>query len=191
MGYRRAMHRLFVAIVPPPDARAALIAAMGGVIGARWQTDAQLHLTLRFIGEVDRHRASDIVAALGQVPPPHFGARLAGPGSFERNGRIDSLWVGVTPHAALAALARRIDQALVRHAGLGAETRAFVPHITVARFGRVAGPIAGWVARPPPAAAFTVQGFDLCESHLGHGGAEYRCVAAFGHPALSSGDPAC
>src|SRR3546814_1235738 len=54
------MHRLFVAIRPPSAIRKALLSIMGGVEGARWQSDDQLHLTLRFIGEVDRHRADDI-----------------------------------------------------------------------------------------------------------------------------------
>mgnify|MGYP001113377463 CR=1 FL=1 len=60
-------HRLFVALRPPRPIRARLIAAMHGISGARWQDDDQLHLTLRFIGEVDRHRAEDIAAALGAL----------------------------------------------------------------------------------------------------------------------------
>ena len=47
------MHRLFVALRPPEDARDALIDTMEGVEGARWQFDEQLHLTLRFAGEVN------------------------------------------------------------------------------------------------------------------------------------------
>lgn len=50
------MHRLFVALKPPPPMRNALLAAMGGIVHARWQTAEQLHLTLRFVGEVDRHQ---------------------------------------------------------------------------------------------------------------------------------------
>ena len=64
------MHRLFVALRPPPAIRARLLAAMGGVPGARWQDDDQLHLTLRFIGEVDRPVAEDIAAALGTIHAP-------------------------------------------------------------------------------------------------------------------------
>ena len=45
------MHRLFVALRPPRATREQLLDAMGGVPGARWQSDDQLHLTLRFIGE--------------------------------------------------------------------------------------------------------------------------------------------
>ena len=57
------MHRLFVALRPPPDIRDALVDAMDELPGARWQDEEQLHVTLRFIGEVDHHRAQDIAAA--------------------------------------------------------------------------------------------------------------------------------
>ena len=51
------MHRLFVALRPPAVVRQQLLAAMQGVPGARWQDDDQLHLTVRFVGDVDRHQA--------------------------------------------------------------------------------------------------------------------------------------
>ena len=181
------MVRLFAAIVPPPEIRDALLAGMGGVAGARWQRDAQLHLTLRFIGEVDRHRAADVAAALALVRPPDFAARLEPAGTFDRHGRIHSLWVGVGPLLPLAALARGIDRALVRHAALAAETRAFVPHITVARFGRTAGPVAAYLAQPVPAGSFIVRGFDLFESQLGHGGSEYRRLRSYGLASVAIG----
>ena len=68
----------------PPPIRAQLLAVMGGVPGARWQDDEQLHLTLRFIGEVDRPLAEDIAAALGQVRCPAIDVALAGVGRFDK-----------------------------------------------------------------------------------------------------------
>ncbi|MBC7522650.1 MAG: RNA 2',3'-cyclic phosphodiesterase, partial [Sandarakinorhabdus sp.] len=120
------MHRLFVALELPVPVRAALLAIMGGVAGARWQTDEQLHLTLRFIGEVDRHVADDIAAALATVNVAAFDLVLGDIGSFDHRGRTDTLWAGVAPGAAVAALAARVDSALAR-VGLPPETRAFVP----------------------------------------------------------------
>ena len=70
------MHRLFVALRPPVPVRDHLLDLMHGVEGARWQSDDQLHLTLRFIGEVDRHQASDIAAA----SPPASPSRTGRPG---------------------------------------------------------------------------------------------------------------
>lgn len=174
------MHRLFVALRPPAPIRAALLGAMGGVPGARWQDDDQLHLTLRFIGAVDRHQAEDIAAALGSVTVPPFMLALDGVGQFDQRGRIEALWVGVRPHDQVAALHRKVDQALQR-VGLPPEGRAYLPHITVARFGRIGGPIDGFVA----AAAglhgrdFTVDHFALFESRLGSDGASYTIVERY------------
>src|SRR3546814_13338186 len=89
------MHRLFVAIRPPRPVRELLLDVMGGVRGARWQSDDQLHLTLRFIGEVDRHLAEDLHAALGAIHHPRFEIALSGIGSFERRGQPETLWAGV------------------------------------------------------------------------------------------------
>lgn len=61
------MHRLFVGIRPPAAIRALLLDKMSGAEGVRWQDDEQLHITLRYIGEVERPVAEDIAAMLGQV----------------------------------------------------------------------------------------------------------------------------
>ncbi|MFZ4690298.1 MAG: RNA 2',3'-cyclic phosphodiesterase [Polymorphobacter sp.] len=172
------MHRLFVAIELPVPVRDALVAMMGGIAGARWQKDEQLHLTLRFIGEVDRHRAADIAATLGGVNIQSFDLTLDGIGTFDRRGRIDALWAGVTPKTEVAGLARRVDAALAR-IGLPPETRAFQPHITIARFGKLTGPIDDFPAAPVPALSFTVSGFALWKSQLGHDGADYQIVERY------------
>ena len=54
------MHRLFVAIRPPEDIRDLLLDAMDDSADFRWQVDEQLHLTLRFVGEVERPVADDL-----------------------------------------------------------------------------------------------------------------------------------
>ncbi len=172
------MHRLFVALELPPAIRDVLLAQMGGIAGARWQRDDQLHLTLRFVGEVDRHVANDIVAALGAVVITPFKLGLDGWGTFVHKTQVDTLWAGVTPHTYVAALARRIDEALHR-VGVERPTRAFLPHITVARLGRSAGPVAGFVTRLLPAAVFQVSHFGLWESTLGTEGADYRVIERF------------
>ncbi len=172
------MRRLFVALELPVAVRDALLAQMGGVIGARWQSDEQLHLTLRFLGEVDRHQAADIDAALATVKVQPFELRLGDIGSFDHRGRVDTLWAGVRPREAVAALAQRIDSALAR-VGIAPETRAFVPHITLARLGRDAGDIGGFMVKPMIPVLFPVTGFGLWESRLGHGGADYSVIARY------------
>ncbi|MDT9598311.1 RNA 2',3'-cyclic phosphodiesterase [Sphingosinicella rhizophila] len=174
------MHRLFVAIRPPRPVREILLDLMGGVRGARWPTDEQLHLTLRFIGEVDRHIAEDIHAALGSIHQPSFEIALNGIGSFDRRGEAVTLWAGVTPHEPLKALHKKVDQACLK-AGVAPDRRAYLPHITIARLGRAAGPVqglmesAGAVASP----AFPVDSFCLFESELTPNGPIYSILERY------------
>jgi RNA 2',3'-cyclic 3'-phosphodiesterase len=174
------MHRLFVAFRPPAAIRAQLLGLMGGVAGARWQDDKQLHLTLRFIGEVDRHRAEDIASALGRVRHPPVTAELKGVGNFQRKGRLEALWAGVVPREPLTALHKKIDQAIIQ-CGLAAEGRSYLPHITLARFGRSSGAIDDFVASNSglSSSPFTLSDFGLFESTLGHEGARYEIVARY------------
>lgn len=173
-------HRLFVALRPPRTVRALLRAAMHGISAARWQDDDQLHLTLRFIGAVDHHQAEDIAAALGALHAAAVTARIAGVGLFERKGAPHMVWAGVEPLAPLAALHRKIDQLLAR-VGVAAETRAFVPHITLARLNRTAGPVAPFLAQSSDLASpeFDFTHVVLYESELAHGGARYHPVARY------------
>ncbi len=177
------MHRLFVALRPPAGIRALLSTAMAGVPLARWQDDDQLHLTVRYIGEVERPVAEDIALALGQVRARAASARISGVGVFESRGRIDTLWAGVAPPDALLALHRKVDQALVR-IGLEPEGRAFVPHVTLARLPRAAG-VDGMIDRwradhaMLSSDSFVFDRLILYESHRGRDRAIYDPVAAW------------
>lgn len=126
------MHRLFVACVPPPRIRQSLLNIMGGLEGARWQTDDQLHLTLRFIGDVDGATAERIAEKLSTVRGRAFDIALQGVGLFERRGKAHTLWAGITPTEAVSTLHRKVDRALVA-IGQPPEHRAYRPHITLAR----------------------------------------------------------
>lgn len=175
-----AMHRLFVAIHPPRLVREQLLALMGGVSGARWLDETQIHLTLRFIGEVDRHLADDIHAALGSIHHPRFEIAIDGLRVFDRRGEPVTLWAGVAPHEPLKSLHRKIDQACLR-AGVEPDRRAYLPHITLARLARGGGPVqpvleaAGGVTSP----LFAVEEFRLFESELTPDGATHHVVERY------------
>jgi 2'-5' RNA ligase len=173
------MHRLFVAIRPPREIRELLLGVMGGVQNARWQDDEQLHLTLRFIGEVGRHEAEDIAAALGALHHPRFDIAVSSVGKFERRGK-GALWAGVAPHEELKSLHKKVDQACLR-AGVESDKRAYHPHITIARLGRNTGPAEPFIERcaglsSPP---FSVASICLFESRLGSEGASYTIAARY------------
>ena len=174
------MHRLFVAIHPPRFIRGQLLALMGGVRGARWLDESQLHLTLRFIGEVGRHLADDVHAALGAIHHPRFEIALDGLRVFDRRGEPATLWAGVAPHEPLKSLHKKIDQACLR-VGVEPDRRAYLPHITLARLGRGGGPVqpileaAGGVSSTP----FPVDEFRLYESELTPDGAVHSLVERY------------
>ena len=178
--YSCTMHRLFVAVSPPAPIREQLLDLMEGVSGARWQDDEQLHLTLRYIGSVEAPMAEDIVAALGNVHQVPFEIALHGVGRFGSRGRVNAVWAGVQPHDALAHLHRKVDQALVR-IGLKPERRAYLPHITLARFGRESAGLDCFVARHAglTSAPFPVKSFGLYESHLSQHGASYELIERY------------
>lgn len=176
------MHRLFVALRPPPAIRATLLATTEeGVAGVRWQDDEQLHLTLRFIGEVARPQAEDIATALAGVVAPVPTVRVEGVGAFDQRGRVDTLWARVVPAEPLAALHRKVDQALNR-AAVAPDHRRYLPHITLARLAR-RGAHPAAVARWTEAHAalstpdFRLEHLLLYESHLTAAGARYEAVA--------------
>lgn len=174
------MHRLFVATRPPQEIRAALLTLMGGIMGARWQDDDQLHLTLRFVGEIDGRVADDLMDALRHVDFPPFEIALSGIGSFASKGHVDTLWAAVQPRLLLENLHRKIDRACGR-VGLAPEGRAYLPHITLARLGRSAGSPASFLSRHAGLSSpmFTVDHFSLFESRLGHAGARYHEVERY------------
>lgn len=171
------MHRLFVALRPPPAIRQQLLALMGGVLGARWQDDDQLHITLRYIGEVPTPVAEDVAAALGGVHAAPLALRLNGVGCFDKHDRPNALWAGIAPLDAITRLHKKIDHALVR-IGLASEARAYRPHITLARLNRNAGPVDGFLAAHAAlsSAPFEIGHMTLFESHLGGEGPSYEAI---------------
>jgi 2'-5' RNA ligase len=174
------MHRLFVAIRPPEAVRDLLIDAMDDSPALRWVGEEQLHLTLRFIGEVERPVANDIAAALEHVRFPAFELRVVGVGKFEqRNG--GALWAGVEPRAPVAALAAKVERAC-QSAGIEPERRAFHPHITLARWNRRnSEAVDAFVRRNSGLSSqpFDVEAFVLFESRLSRHGAHYEEVATY------------
>jgi 2'-5' RNA ligase len=123
--------RLFVALPIPDMIAQPLMLLQGGVPGARWQQREQLHLTLRFIGEVDGRDMAAIDDALAGIDAPAFELQLHGTGQFG-NKQPNALWAGSRPNEMLEHLARKVDSA-IRRAGSPADAHKFTAHVTLAR----------------------------------------------------------
>ncbi len=174
------MLRLFVALRPPAPMRDTLIATMHGVANARWQSDAQLHLTLAFLGEVNEAVAERIDAELRAMRGAPVSLGVAGVGAFDDCDRVSALWAAAVPEEALRRLGVKVGH-VCRKAGAVPDGRAFVPHITLARLNRSAGPVDAWLTANAALAwpAVPVDAVGLYESRLGSGGSSYHLLADY------------
>jgi 2'-5' RNA ligase len=124
--------RLFVALALPDDLAAQFVALQKGVPGAKWRSRENLHLTLRFFGEVTEPIADEIDAELANVASAAspFALQLKGAGSFG-GAAPHALWIGAENSPALSKLAADCERT-ARRVGLKPEPRKFAPHVTLA-----------------------------------------------------------
>ncbi len=173
--------RLFVAIELPETIRNKLERISCGLPRARWVPPEQRHLTMTFIGEIDRAELDDIIAGLEMVRFAAFPLQLKGAGCFppRRDPRV--LWVGVEKSESLCRPKKRIDRVL-GEVGIKPDSRKFFPHVTLARVAKTPlGRTARFLAEQsglllPP---FPVDSFQLFSSRLTPGGAIHQIEAEF------------
>ncbi|MGC1301348.1 MAG: RNA 2',3'-cyclic phosphodiesterase [Caulobacteraceae bacterium] len=125
------MIRLFAALAVPDDIAAVLARRQQGLPGARWSALENLHLTLRFFGEVRETTAADLDAGLAILAMESFELSLEGVGAFGERDHMRAVWAGVAESEPLRRLAVRCD-AVARRCGLEIEAKAFRPHVTLA-----------------------------------------------------------
>lgn len=106
----------------------------------RWVKPHNLHLTLKFLGEVPEEQVPGIEQAMlaAAVPHPAFHFQVRGSGVFPRSGRPRVLWVGIELQAALSQVQRGLEDELIK-LGFPREKREFAPHLTIGRVRSGAG----------------------------------------------------
>ncbi|MFC1708069.1 RNA 2',3'-cyclic phosphodiesterase [Planctomycetota bacterium] len=190
--------RVFVAVQIDDQTRTTLSAAIDRLaiavpLGVKWVEPNNLHITLKFLGEVDERELADLEDALATaaaaVTP--FEASLKGLGAFPGTSKPRVVYGDMAAPSALADLAREVDQTL---AGIGfpRETRPFTPHVTI---GRVRSPrrkrkqrrkepravgdtVRSALTQSPPVscAPFRVEQLTLYQSVLGQHGPTYTVL---------------
>ena len=175
------MLRLFVAVPLPEQVQERLERIGFGIPGASWVPGDNMHLTLRFLGEVSNADAADIDDHLLAVRAKAFDLTVEGVGHFGSLRQTRSLWAGVARNPALQHLRDKVESAVVR-AGQPPEGRKFAPHITLARFKTETGHhLANFLAehnllRIGP---IRIDRFTLFQSHLKRDGSVYEPLADY------------
>ena len=176
------MMRLFVGIKLPEQHKQTLNRFQNGLPDARWTAPENLHLTLRFIGEIEEPQAEDLHDALMHVSAPAFPLKIAGAGYFASGKRPRTLWAGVeNAEAGLDFLQSKIERA-AQKSGLEPEGRRFTPHVTLGRvtaspMNRLDAYVADNAALSLP--VWTVEYCTRFESTLGKSQASYRALADY------------
>ncbi len=154
------------------------------VRGVRWTSPANMHLTLKFLGQTPEDRVAGLCQALGEVAVAKMSLKVVSCLCFPPRGAVRIIGAGLGGDTgALGNLYARIEET-VAPLGFARETRAYQPHITLARArdrldGGVRRALNSMVAAVLPGPAFDVAGFALLESRLTSAGAEYVDVAKF------------
>lgn len=181
--------RLFAAVNFPEKVREEIWRAAAPLREAgfpvRWVDARRLHMTLKFLGEVDGSAAEAVEGALagvarGFVP---LNLRLGGVEGFPSLRAPRVVWLGVEAPPDLGRLRDSVEEALVAH-GFPREGRAFHPHLTLGRARREArSPAFQGLEDAAGEVGFRarcrVAGIDLMRSVLRPSGAEYSVVTSF------------
>jgi 2'-5' RNA ligase len=128
-----APQRLFVSLALPEPCRAVVMKLYDRIEGAAWTCPEQLHLTMRFLGDVEVDLSARIEMSLAKIRVNPFLLPLEAVQRFPPRGPAKVLAVGIgRGHTLLFQLRQKIDDALLA-AGWRGDLRHFNPHITVAR----------------------------------------------------------
>ena len=179
--------RLFVAILPPPEALAELAVAVEPLRAAqpelRWTGEDDWHLTLAFLGEVAETVLPELSIRLERAAARHPGQNLAvaGGGAFPARRKARVLWAGIQSGAGLAPLAASVA-AGARRAGAPPpdEDRRYRPHLTLARCRQpadvteLAGALEGFAGTP-----WTATTILLIRSNLGNRQPRYEYLGTW------------
>src|SRR2546425_7521011 len=139
-----------------------------------------IHLTMKFLGNVSASRLEEIKSSLTQVSFPPFSLDIKGAGAFPSLKRMNVIWVGVGECWSQVELIFEQTEKLLHQLGFSREVRAFSPHITVARVksGRKRDEIAAFLGHliDESFGTFNVQSVRLKQSILSPSGPKYSTL---------------
>jgi 2'-5' RNA ligase len=171
--------RLFLAIPLPDFVKDALAYLVEVHKGFQWTEAANVHLTLKFIGDCTPEQREQIETALSPITVRQFCIQIGGLGVFPRRGHPAIIWAGVLrPHPHLFALHQHLNDTLF---GIGIEpdTTRYIPHVTLARCGEASAESVKQFLKKHPdfeTAPFFPESFCLIRSILGDEAPQHHVI---------------
>ncbi|NVN91546.1 MAG: RNA 2',3'-cyclic phosphodiesterase [Desulfuromonadales bacterium] len=175
------MPRLFIAVDVSDETKEQLFRFRVDIPAARWVPREQLHLTMAFLGDVEREQINTLVGTLSEIRNPAFDLSIGEPGCFPNRKRPRTLWIGIKPEPHLMVLAEQLRKAILS-CGIVQEARPFFPHITLARIKQPSGNDGDAFLNQGgrrEAALLAVREFILFESRLGSRGVQHIPLRKF------------
>jgi len=179
--------RLFVALHISQEIRDAITDLVGEIRPLdeswKWTRTENLHVTLKFLGEISPEKLQVVKETLGGVPAEFpFLLRFVSLGFFPNGRRPRVLWVGVDAPPGLTKIVHAIEESLA-NIGIPREERECSPHLTLARSkeGRILPSLSEAIAKREKSGfgEMTATSFQLIESKLKSTGAEYTTLESF------------
>ncbi len=142
----------------------------------RWTPTSNLHLTIRFIGSVERERVEGIADRLDALMLPGFDLEAGDLGAFKRGRLARVVWLGLRSGSEAAGELAAVVEAECRSAGFPAEARPFQAHMTLARARKRDGSVLQLLPALPKLPAWRATGLVLYSSRLTRAGAVYEPI---------------
>ena len=184
--------RLFFAIALDDAVRAAAaqvidglqhqLAAAGSARAIKWVERENLHVTMRFLGEIEEGTAKKLIDGFSEpLAESSFDLTVGGAGAFPPAGAPRVLWIGAQAGRESARTIHEAIEARLSRLGFDREARAYTPHATLGRVReidrRTGTNLREWLANVPPVLAIErVTGVTLYRSHLSSSGPRYERV---------------
>jgi 2'-5' RNA ligase len=184
--------RAFIAVELPGEVKEALARLQarlksGGSIPVKWVDPGSMHLTLKFLGNIDPGMTGPITKAIGEAATgvASFRVKVGGLGVFPDARRVRVVWVGLTGEVDKLSRLQQSVEAALKPLGFTPENRPFTPHLTLARVREGAAPAERQALGQLVAATGFDEGFemvvksvDLMRSQLTRQGPIYTRIAS-------------
>ncbi len=175
--------RLFIGLILPKEVRDFLFNVQkinhSNLAKIKWVPKKNLHLTLKFLGEVDPSKLDLIISKLNKINFEPFYARVKNMGFFGKGEDVKVIWSGITPLKKIISLQHKVDQELL---SVFKFDQSFVPHITLGRVKKIKSDkfISTFSkSKRVESKDFLVEGFCLIQSKVTKDGSNYFILEQF------------